>query len=260
MRYNSVKSVQTNTIVAANRGNMHIEKPVVVLLRHTADPERVVAASARLCYSDANIEQISENMTPAQIERLLNVCVSQGHHSVFEHASFTYGIEGVSRAMTHQLVRHRIASFSQQSQRYVKFDDVGCIVPPQIEANEKAKQLFLKALNETEKAYKELAASGVAPEDARYILPNAAATKITVTMNARELRHFFELRCCNRAQWEIRAVATEMLILALKVAPMLFKGCGPACRTGACKEGKMSCGRIEEVRKYFADIEKEMEK
>ncbi len=236
---------------------MHIEKPVVILLRHTPEPERAVAAAARLCYSNSGIRELQEALSEEQTARLVKVCVSQGHHSVLEHASFTFGIEGVSRVMTHQLVRHRIASYSQQSQRYVRFDDAGFVIPPEVAANERLEAAYREALRRAEEGYLALLREGVKAEDARYLLPGAAATKITVTMNARELRHFFRLRCCNRAHWEIRGVAVEMLKLAMKAAPLLFSDCGPACLNGPCPEGKMTCGRMAEVREFFAGLARE---
>ncbi len=211
----------------------------------------MVAASARLCYSNSGIPELQERLTADQMGRLINMCLSQGHHSVLEHASFTFGIEGVSRAMTHQLVRHRVASYSQQSQRYVKYGEVGYIVPPSVAGDPALLEKFSAALKAAEEHYRELCAAGVAAEDARYLLPNATSTKIVVTMNARELRHFFTVRCCNRAQWEIRGVATEMLRECMAVAPLLFVGCGPACLKGPCPEGTMTCGHITEVRAFF---------
>ena len=233
---------------------MHIETPSVRLLYHTPEPQKAVAVAARLCYSGASIEELQSGISGDSIARLINTCLLQGHHSVFEHSSFTFGIEGVSRAMTHQLVRHRIASYSQQSQRYVKFEDVGFIVPPEIAGDETKLSRFSESLKAAESAYRGMIKAGVAPEDARYLLPNAASSKITVTMNARQLRHFFRLRCCNRAQWEIRKVAIEMLRLSRRAAPLLFANCGPSCITGPCPEGNMTCGKIKEVRAFFAAL------
>ncbi|MDZ7816317.1 MAG: FAD-dependent thymidylate synthase [Planctomycetota bacterium] len=233
---------------------MHFVKPKVELLRHTPDPERVVASAAHLCYNSSGLAEIQKSMTDKQVERLIGHCVSMGHHSVLEHATFTYGVEGISRTMTHQLVRHRIASYSQQSQRYVEYDDVSFIVPPKIAGDERLLDKYKEVLREQEKAYRALVDSGIAPEDARYVLPNATETKIAITMNARELLHFFTVRCCNRAQWEIRAVATEMLRLARKAAPTVFNGAGPSCLRGPCPEGKMTCGKAEEVREFFRNM------
>jgi thymidylate synthase (FAD) len=223
----------------------------VILLQHTQDPERVVAQAARLCYSAAGVEAIAEKLTPDKTAGFIRMLAEAGHVSAFEHASFTFGIEGVSRSLTHQLVRHRVASYSQQSQRYVTMSELpsGAIVPGTITGLllEKYKGL----LQDIGAFYEELRAAGVPAEDARYILPNAAPTKIVVTMNARELLHFFELRCCNRAQWEIHELADEMLRLAKAQAPHLFAAAGPGCAHGDCREGKFSCGKIAEVREKY---------
>jgi thymidylate synthase (FAD) len=185
--------------------------------------------------------------------------VGYGHVSVVEHASFTFSVEGVSRAMTHQLVRHRIASYTQQSQRYVAYDTLEkYVVPPSIEKKTKAKKIFENALGKISDAYRKLLEMGISKEDARFILPNAAKTNIMVTMNTRELLHFFSLRCCARAQWEIREAATEMLRQARRVAPALFENAGPSCIVvGFCREGKMKppeCN-IEDIRKRFRELQ-----
>jgi thymidylate synthase (FAD) len=219
-----------------------------MLLQHTQEPERVVAQAAKLCYSAAGVEAIAEKLTPEKITGFIQNLALQGHLSTFEHASFTFGIEGVSRALTHQLVRHRLASFSQQSQRYVTMKDFPCITPTSIVEKPELKKRFDEAVRSIGQTYSELLAAGIPAEDARYLLPNACETKIVVTMNARELLHFFALRCCNRAQWEIHAMADEMLRLVKKIAPALFSQAGPGCVSGECPEGKMSCGEMAEVR------------
>ena len=225
----------------------------VALLQHTPDPELTVALAARLCYSPAAIEELRERLSTADTTAFLDKIMSLGHQSVLEHASFTFGIEGISRATSHQLVRHRLASYSQQSQRYVTFkgDDFPKVVPDSIAASERRQQLFDEAMLACAKAYRALVDDGVPAEDARYALPNAAETKILVTMNGRELLHFFALRCCERAQWEIRAMATEMLKLVKPVAPIIFRDAGPGCVNGPCPEGNMTCGKIKEVRERF---------
>lgn len=239
----------------------------VILLEHTPNPEKVIAAAAKLCYSAVGVEEITEGLDEAKTEKFLNMLVSLGHESPVEHVSFTFGIEGVSRTLTHQLVRHRIASYSQQSQRYVKLQQFEYILPPEIEKDEKAKEIYINAMESIQKAYNELsdllkiryieegmllqAAEKKAIEDARYVFPNACETKIIATMNVRSLMNFFKHRCCNRAQWEIRALADEMLKEVKKVAPTLFKNCGPACLRGACPEGKMTCGKSTEVKKKY---------
>lgn len=239
----------------------------VSLIEHTPNPEAVISAAAKLCYSQVGIDDIMENLNAANIEKFLNMLMSYGHESPIEHVSFTFAAEGVSRSLTHQLVRHRIASYSQQSQRYVKLDQFEYIVPPSIENNDKAKEVYVKAMEQCQRSYDELsnmlksqyinegmkekAAEKKAIEDARYVFPNACETKIVFTMNARALMNFFRHRCCMRAQWEIRAMADEMLKEVKKVAPTLFKYAGPSCVNNPCPEGSMSCGEIVEIRKRY---------
>jgi thymidylate synthase (FAD) len=215
----------------------------VRLLYHTPDPERAVAAAARLCYAPVGAAELMDAMDDEACRKVLAVIVSSGHHSALEHASYTFAIDGVSRAMTHQLVRHRLASYNQQSQRYVSFsEEPEFIVPPAVRATPDALVTFREATRAAFRAYRSLIDSGVDAEDARYLLPNAVETKIVVTMNIRELLHFFELRACKRAQWEIRAVALSMLELAEPTAPYLFADAGASCRRGPCREGRMTCG------------------
>jgi thymidylate synthase (FAD) len=226
----------------------------VQLLSHTPDPEQVAAAAARLCYSSSDISQLMERSRDDHAALLAKI-LDLGHFSVLEHASFTFGIEGISRACSHQLVRHRIASYSQQSQRYVAVQErFVAVMPPTIAENPQLVARFEQFLNDCHALYGELMAAGVPAEDARFVLPNAAATKLVMTMNARELRHFFALRCCRRAQWEIRAMATAMLRACQPVAPLLFAGAGPGCLLGACPEGKMTCGQAVAVRQEFQDV------
>ncbi len=226
----------------------------VTLLNFTPDPEKTVALAARLCYSDSSIDDLEERVKGISLEKFLGKILKLGHLSVLEHASFTFGIEGISRATSHQLVRHRLASYSQQSQRYVKFDKPEFVTPPSVRNDAKTKARFEKAVKNAYRLYSELVEAGIPAEDARFLLPNAAATKIIVTMNARELIHFFNLRCCERAQWEIRDMATRMLELAKKHAPVIFKNSGPACVAGACGEGAMTCGRPKEIREKFRSL------
>jgi thymidylate synthase, flavin-dependent len=215
----------------------------VKLLKFTQDPEKACAIAGRLCYSAAGIDEIAEKFTKEKTKELLDKIISSGHHSVLEHASFTFGIEGVSRALLAQLTRHRIASFSVQSQRYVKFKNgVEFIVPDTIKKDSKLNKKYTDFLKITERLYKEFLDEGIPAEDARYILPNASATKIIITMNARELRHFFALRCCNRAQWEIRDMSCRMLNLVKKEAPVLFSDAGPDCLRQGCQES-FPCGK-----------------
>ena len=220
----------------------------VKLLEHTPHPERVVAMAARLCYSAAGAEELAEKMTDEQVEKLVDKIIQMGHASTMEHVSVTFGIEGVSRVLTHQLVRHRLASYSQQSQRYVAEHDFEYILPPSIAERPEASERFKALMENIQQAYNDLVEAGVPKEDARYVLANATETKIVVTMNARSLMHFFNLRCCNRAQWEIRELAYKMLAEAKAVAPLLFKNAGASCvATGHCPEGAMTCGKFAEM-------------
>ncbi|ABA89929.1 thymidylate synthase, FAD-dependent [Syntrophotalea carbinolica DSM 2380] len=227
---------------------------LVQLLTHTPEPERLVAAAARLCYSASSVEELLQQDS-ARREALLAKILSVGHLSTLEHVSFTFGIEGVSRACSHQLVRHRLASYSQQSQRYVSHKQrFTAVTPPSIADRPELLATFEAALEEMHRVYAELMEAGIPAEDARFVLPNAAETKLVMTMNARELLHFFALRCCRRAQWEIRALAVEMLRQVRGVAPGLFAAGGPGCLVGACPEGAMTCGCVDEVRKEFANL------
>jgi len=231
----------------------------VLLLAGTPNPEEVIAMAAKLCYSPSDIEGLKEKIRAKEQKAFVEKLVSIGHMSPVEHVSFTFGIEGISRACSHQLVRHRVASYSQQSQRYVRETEFDYVIPETIKADKALTTKFKSQMKAAQKAYDEairaLGEKGItgenASQDARFLLPNAAETKIVVTMNARELLHFFRVRCCNRAQWEIRAMATEMLKLVIEAAPVLFKDAGPGCVKGKCPEGKMTCGKSAEVRKKF---------
>ncbi|NMM63480.1 FAD-dependent thymidylate synthase [Clostridium sp. P21] len=242
----------------------------VKLIEYTPNPEKVIASAAKLCYSAVGIDEIQQNLEGDKSKKFLDMLMSYGHESPIEHVSFTFVAEGVSRSLTHQLVRHRLASYSQQSQRYVKLSQFEYIIPPEIEKNEEAKKIYIEAMEATQKAYNKLAdilkenyikngmnspaSEKKAIEDARYVFPNACETKIMLTMNARTLMNFFKHRCCNRAQWEIRALANEMLKQVREVAPVLFKYGGPSCLNGICPEGKMTCGKKEEMRKMYLRI------
>ena len=229
---------------------IEVNKVEVKLLRYTPEPDKTVAMSARLCYSPIGAAELEETISDEQTGKLVRKLVNMGHFSTLEHVSFTFAIEGVSRVLTHQLVRHRIASYSQQSQRYVQEHNFANIMPPSISARPEAKAKFEAINKEIQRLYTEWTEMGIPAEDARYILPNAAETKIVVTMNARALHHFFELRCCSRAQWEIRALAEKMLLEVKKIAPALFENAGPTCVTqGICHEGAMSCGRLASMQK-----------
>lgn len=250
----------------------------VVLLSHTPNPEKTIAAAAKLCYSPAGIDNIMDGLTEERSEHFVGILESMGHGSPIEHAVFTFGIEGVSRSFLAQITRHRIASYSVKSQRYVAESDFEYVIPPEIEKIPEAKAEFITAMQEDARHYEKLrsilirhhreklikdgiseksasrSAEKAANEDARFVLPNACETKLICTFDARSLLNFFSLRCCMRAQWEIRAVATEMLRLVKEVAPNIFKTAGPPCLRGNCPEGKMSCGKMDEVRKYFLKL------
>ena len=226
----------------------------VQLLTHTPEPEKVVAAAARLCYSPSSIEELMGRKKSEQ-EALLEKILELGHLSVLEHAAFSFGIEGISRACSHQLVRHRIASYSQQSQRYVsQTDRFEAVTPPSVSDAPELAGRFESMLDSIHELYRDMVEAGIPAEDARFLLPNAATTKIVMTMNARELRHFFALRCCRRAQWEIQIMAKEMLRQARTAAPLLFANAGPGCLDGPCPEGKMTCGAITAVRQEYSEL------
>ena len=227
----------------------------VILLRATPDPDEVVALGARLCYAQADVDALEQRVQQSDQRGYVSRVMARGHLSVTEHASFTFAVEGVSRALLAQLTRHRIASFSVQSQRYVSMaDGFDYVIPPSIEAlGEEETREFAREMEQMHAWYlrwqEKLGGAGEsANQDARFVLPNACATRLVVTMNARELLHFFELRCCNRAQWEIREMAWQMLALCREAAPALFEHVGPACLRGRCPEGKNTCGRMDEVK------------
>ncbi|NLB90582.1 MAG: FAD-dependent thymidylate synthase [Clostridiales bacterium] len=228
---------------------LHVE-----LLRLTPDPEQVVAMGARLCYSKADVTTLKQRVEKNDQQNFIKRLMEMGHASVMEHASFTFAIEGISRICLAQLTRHRIASFSVQSQRYVFYKDgFRYIVPPNIEAlGQEAVNAYQEQMATIQgwyEAWQEKLGTGEqSNEDARFVLPGACETKLVMTMNARELMHFFSLRMCYRAQWEIRELATQMHRLCLEVAPALFEQAGSACLNGPCPEGEKSCGRAKEIR------------
>lgn len=255
----------------------------VKLIAHTPDPEKLVAAAAKNCYSSSNVDSVMDGLTAEKTESFVHMLAEIGHESPIEHVSFTFAVEGVSRSLLAQITRHRMASFSVQSQRYVREHGFEYVVPPEIDKIPAAREQFIRAMEEDQHTYEaltaalmdgyveELLAQGMpekqarnqaekhAIEDARYVLPNACTTRIVMTANARSLRNFFRLRCCNRAQWEIRALAEEMYRLVYAVAPALFARCGPACVDGACTEGKMTCGRAAEVRAHYQALRAEIQ-
>ncbi|HCL80462.1 MAG TPA: FAD-dependent thymidylate synthase, partial [Synergistaceae bacterium] len=199
----------------------------VILLARTPSPDVTVAAAARLCYSDVSAVDLVQSESAEKVKGLLRHLRKSGHFSPFEHASFTFAVDGLSRVASHQLVRHRIASFSQQSQRYVSMTEPDVIVPPSIEADEELRSRFAEAVRDAHGLYTEMVARGIPKEDARFILPHGWSTRLVMTMNARELHHFFTVRLCRRAQWEIRALARKMLLLVREEAPLLFDTAGP---------------------------------
>lgn len=252
----------------------------VTIIQHTPEPEKLIASAAKLCYSPVGVENIMDGLDEAKVEKFLGMLMDLGHESPIEHVVFTFGVEGVSRVLTHQLVRHRVGcSYSQQSQRYVKLEQFEYIIPPEIEKIPAAKEKFIKAMEEDQRVYNELTellmeehfkrylsegktekqartmAEKTAIEDARYVFPNACETKIVFTMSARALMNFFRHRCCNRAQWEIREMAEEMLRQVKAIAPTLFKNAGPACIASGCPEGSMSCGKMLEMREKYKNLQ-----
>lgn len=250
----------------------------VSLIQYTPEPEKLIAASAKLCYSESGCENIMDGLDKDKTISFVKMLAELGHESPIEHVSFTFAIEGVSRSLLAQITRHRHASFSVQSQRYVKQNNFIYITPPAVASDNSINEIFVKSMNDSFESYNKIAdmlerkyideniSSGMsekqakskaekkAIEDARYVLPNACETKMVMTMNARSLYNFFKLRCCNRAQWEIRELATEMYKLCYRVAPTLFSAAGPSCCSGSCSEGKMTCGQIEQVRNNFKNI------
>ncbi|NLM51179.1 MAG: FAD-dependent thymidylate synthase [Clostridiaceae bacterium] len=250
----------------------------VKLIEHTPNPEKLVAAAARLCYSQDDLDEIFSDLSDENTQKFLEMLISMGHESPIEHISFTFAISGVSRSLLAQITRHRIASFSVRSQRYVSEDNFEYITPPEIEADKEALEIFKASMDKSLQDYKKLSdilykkhyekylsdgfsekeasmkAEKKAIEDARYVLPNACETKMALTMNARSLLNFFKLRCCMRAQWEIRALAIEMLKEVKKVAPTIFKFAGPSCVHTGCREGKMSCGLAKEMKEFYNNL------
>ena len=252
----------------------------VILLAHTPNPEHTVASAAKLCYSSSTITGLRENLTDEAAASFVEMLSEIGHESPIEHASFTFGIEGVSRSLLAQITRHRMASFSVKSQRYVREGAFEYITPPEIAENAEAKKIYDELMQYDQECYDRLSAvlkekhiktfmaegkdektatrlaEKKAIEDARFVLPNSCSTQMVMTMNARSLHNFFRHRCCNRAQWEIQDIANQMLKLVLDVAPNLFKNAGPPCVSGPCPEGKMTCGKAKAVREFYEELKK----
>jgi thymidylate synthase (FAD) len=230
----------------------------VTLLAHTPDALSLIYAAFRQCYHPGDVADLwprllAGEVAPQKQADFVGRILASGHESPIEHVSFSFAVAGVSRALTHQLVRHRLASYSQQSQRYVDAAGFDYVLPPAVAAIPEAKARFEAAMGQAGAAYAELqeiltrhGRGAKANEDARFVLPNACETKIVVTMNCRSLLHFFELRCCMRAQWEIRALAAAMLGLCRQALPVIFDRAGARCeRLGYCpEEERFSCGRF----------------
>jgi len=237
------------------RGN---PKMKLVLLKYTPEPELLCAAAAMTSYKSESTPKLIKNLTIEKARKTIRRVMGYGHRSIIEHAVFTFGVEGASRALTHQLVRHRVASYTQQSQRYVPYNTLeDYVIPQAIQKDKETNKIFETTLQQISDTYERLLKKGIPPEDARYILPNAAKTNILITMNARELRHFFNLRCCKRSQWEIREMAIEMLRQAKKVAPSIFEDAGPSCvELGYCPEGELKTQecKIDEIKKEFQNL------
>lgn len=236
----------------------------VKILSHTHEPEKVIAMAGKLCYSPKTIDEIGENLTEENINKFVNMLVDLGHESPLEHISFTFGVEGISRACSMQLVRHRIASYSQQSQRYVDtINNFNYVIPSIVQemgecaverferdmeqirlTTERWHDRFLDFLDEN-KEFNRFGMSDkkIANENSRVFLPNATETKIVITMNLRTLINFVKKRSCNRAQEEINKMAWEMVKEIEKISPLLSSLLGAPCQFGKCPEGKMCCGK-----------------
>lgn len=254
--------------------------PLVTLITHTPEPEKVIACAAKLCYSQKSGAVLNYDMTLEEAKRFLDK-LPGSHGTPFEHATFTFSIEGVSRSLSHELVRHRMANHNQRSQRYVMEGSFNYIIPEEIRGNTyiavpldnndnddgfddniSVEELFEQSMQRAEIYYntllRALIKSGVpekvAFENARYVLPNACETKNMLTMNVRELHHFFNQRCCSRALPEMREVSNQMLAICKRTSPILFKDAGPFCVSGACPEANMSCGRQKEMKEFYGNL------
>lgn len=201
----------------------------VTLVEATAFPDDLCGAAAAVCTNSTNYRSA------------LKHALESGHTSVLEHAVFTFKVEGLSRAALAQLTRHRLASFDVQSQRYVKLNDYKLVIPASIKNSRYAGEAE-SSMRYMMNLYQRMLEEGIPAEDARYVTPQAVTTTLYMTMNARELLHFFSLRTCNRAQWEIREMADRMLILCRNLSPEIFGNAGPGCVTGNCPE-KRPCGQ-----------------
>jgi thymidylate synthase (FAD) len=216
----------------------------VQLVTFTPNPDTVASIAARMCYSSGGIDSLLEH---DNITAVLPKVLASGHLSVLRHVMFTFAVEGISRACSHQLVRHSVGvGISQQSQRYVKSDSPTYIVPPTIEnfGSKGLSRFFDTSIRHSWEQYKEVMAAGIPAEDARFLLPNAAETKMLISFTGEALLHLFEKRDCIRSQWEIKSIVNLMMPLVKSVAPIMFDKAGALCKTaGYCPEGGMSCGR-----------------
>jgi len=235
-------------------------QPRAKLIDYTENPEKNVALAARLCYSKDGAEELEAKMSQEDMNNLVRKVVGMGHLSTLEHTYFYFHVV-CSRVTSHQLVRHRIgASYSQRSQRYVQEDNFDYIMPPKIAEDPEAAQDFKEWMEKGREMYNNMIEQGIPEEDARFVLPTVK-TNLMVSFNARSLHHFFNLRCCERAQWEIRSIADQMLKQVKEVAPVLFENAGPPCVSkGRCPEGEYTCGRINEIQKKYRDMNKEIDK
>lgn len=266
---------------------MEVTKPKVEIISHTQCPYDVISVAAKTCYSSMDLDDLMRKFTDAERLKLIKSLEDSKHESPFEHVSITFAISNISRACSHQLVRHRIASFSQRSQRYVDETGFDYFVPVNINSNKNIKEYYTHFMNKVGVIYEGLkedllnyfieeyrkvqnkepdtthirAFKKMAGEEARYVLPNACSTQLVMTMNVRSLWNFFNLRCCNRAQAEINELAWEMLRQCKKRWPLLFEHAGPDCMNGICKEKPgFSCGRppfekMVEIKKYSYAID-----
>ena len=225
----------------------------VSLLAHTENSEKLTAFAARVCYSGAkDLASLYNSLTDANVDAFLEKMKNMpSHGTIWEHCTFTFAIEGVSRSLTHQLVRHRIASYDQQSQRYVDSSQFEYVIPPSIEHNIDMLSVFEETMQSLQKVYDIMIENGIPKEDARFILPNATCSRLICTMNIRSLMHFFALRTCNRSQWEIRELANKMFDLCHEIAPKIFN-CRRYCdKLGYCPEGNMSCGKAPTLKEVM---------
>lgn len=233
----------------------------VVLLNHTPEPEKMVAAAARVCYDkDGDIENIMETLTPEKVDKFIKKMMElPAHGTPWEHCTFTFGIEGISRSCAQQLTRHRHMSFDMRSQRYTKAHQFDYVVPKKIAQDPAAVTAFRRAMEDAQKSYDLLVNKyGVHQEDARAVLPNACCTSLVVTANLRALAHFASLRLCARAQGEISELARKMIAACREVSPLIFDRMGPTCKTlGYCPEGHMSCGAYPTLDKILDAYKKD---